>query len=65
MKDARKESPVTDNEGTFNNWGKNEKVTIIDHIFYKNLTPVSFRTAKENYGAPYISDHYPVVFVGE
>ncbi|MBO5805219.1 MAG: endonuclease/exonuclease/phosphatase family protein [Bacteroidales bacterium] len=65
MKDARKVSPVTDNEGTFNNWGKNEKVTIIDHIFYKNLTPVSFRTAKENYGAPYISDHYPVVFVGE
>lgn len=65
MKDARKESPVTDNEGTFNNWGKNEKVTIIDHIFYRNLNPVSFRTVKENYGAPYISDHYPVVFVGE
>ena len=65
MKDARKESPITDNEGTFNNWGKNEKVTIIDHIFYRNLNPVSFRTVKENYGVPYISDHYPVVFVGE
>lgn len=65
MEDAREVSPQTDNEGTFNNWGKNEKVTIIDHIFFRNLTPVKFRTVKENYGAPYISDHYPVVFVAE
>ena len=65
FKDARKVSPVTDREGTFNNWGRNEKVTIIDHIFFKNLTPLKFRTVKENYGAPYISDHYPVVFEGQ
>lgn len=65
FKDARKVSPVTDSEGTFNNWGRNEKVTIIDHIFFKNLTPLKFRTVKENYGAPYISDHYPVVFEGQ
>ncbi|MDR2472840.1 MAG: endonuclease/exonuclease/phosphatase family protein, partial [Tannerella sp.] len=60
MKDARTEAPATDNRDTFNGWGKGNSV--IDHIFYNNMKPLSFKVLRDkNYGAPYISDHYPIV----
>lgn len=65
LKDARATSPVTDNGGTYTGFGESEGVHVIDHIFYKGATPKAFRVLRGDYGAPYISDHYPIVFTGE
>lgn len=65
MKDAREEAPVTDRRGTFNGWNAENTSNpncVIDHIFYRAAEAHSFRVlCDKNYGAPYISDHYPVV----
>lgn len=45
---------------TFHGWGK-DRNKIIDYIFYKNTFPTSFRVVSENFGVPYVSDHYPVL----
>lgn len=66
LKQARKDSPVTDSKGTFNGWGSAPNNIVIDHIFYKNAKPMVFKTLNENkYGRALISDHYPIkgVFV--
>lgn len=60
LKAAREVSPVTDNRGTYNGWGRASSV--IDHIFFRDVTPIAFRCLDGDYGAPYISDHYPVSF---
>jgi len=63
---AREDASVTDTLNTFHNWGSIELCngkSIIDHIFYKNATPLRYKTITEQYGAKYISDHYPVVAV--
>lgn len=57
---ARDTSPVTDRKGTFSDYGRIKEAELLDHLFYRGLEPVSFRTLDGNYGAPYISDHYPV-----
>lgn len=62
---ARHDSPVTDNKGSFNNWGRAAEGYIIDHIFYTGVTPQEYRSLDGNYGAPYISDHYPIAFTFE
>lgn len=62
---ARHDSPVTDNKGSFNNWGNVAAGYIIDHIFYTGVTPQEYRTLDGNYGVPYISDHYPIAFTFE
>ena len=60
--DARKTSPESDQRATYNAWGKREAT--IDHIFFRKATPYIFKVLRtENYGAPYISDHYPVSLV--
>lgn len=41
--------------------GNSDNEPVIDHIFYRAATPLTFRVLRDNYGAPYISDHYPVV----
>lgn len=62
LKDARETAPRTDRGATFNGFGKKgNKIVIIDHIFYNNGKADLFRVLRGNYGAPYISDHYPVV----
>ncbi len=58
---ARDNAPETDSYGTFNGFGTAPNSIIIDYIFYRNATPLKFRTVNENYGVPSISDHYPVV----
>ncbi len=67
MHDARSTCPKTDHKATYNGWGElepkilsDENEVLIDHIFYKDVTPISFKVLDGNYGAPYISDHYPV-----
>jgi endonuclease/exonuclease/phosphatase family metal-dependent hydrolase len=58
---ARDTAPETDHRGTFNGWGSAPNSFVIDYIFSRNATAVSFRTVTENYGVPYVSDHYPIV----
>ena len=65
MRDARAEAPQSDPRGTFNDWGRQSDV-VIDHIFFRNADARSFTVlCDKNYGAPYISDHYPVALVAE
>lgn len=65
MHDARAEAPQTDPRGTFNDWGRESDV-VIDHIFFRDADARTFSVlCDKNYGAPYISDHYPVVLTAE
>ena len=65
MRDARAEAPQSDPRGTFNDWGRESDV-VIDHIFFRDADARSFTVlCDKNYGAPYISDHYPVALVAE
>lgn len=58
--DAREVAAESDRRGTFNGWGKASSV--IDHIFVRGVEVNRFKVlCDKNYGAPYISDHYPVV----
>lgn len=63
MKSVRENAPVTDHKGTFNAFGTAPSNIILDHIFIRDIEPISYRTLVENYGAPYISDHYPIEVV--
>ncbi|HNR28513.1 MAG TPA: endonuclease/exonuclease/phosphatase family protein [Bacteroidales bacterium] len=62
--DARQEAPITDTLSTYNGWGTYNGAPI-DHIFYRGAKALSFRTVTDNFGVPYVSDHYPVLAVFE
>ena len=64
MLDARETAPETDRRGTFNGFDNLQNV-VIDHIFYRGAEAKTFRVLDKFYGAPYISDHYPVVMTAE
>ena len=51
--------------GTYNGFG--DKNSIIDHIYYggKAVKPVKYWVDRTNYGVPYLSDHYPILFQWE
>ena len=62
MDNTRDVAPAghTDSNTTYNAWSTS-KMSIIDHIYCsKSLQVVEYHTVNENYGVPYISDHYPV-----
>lgn len=62
MLDARQEATVTDERGTLNCWGTTPPGVVIDHIFYRNAEAQKFEVLRDkDYGAPYVSDHYPVM----
>lgn len=57
--DARIVAPKSDQRTTFNGWGNDHR--ILDYIFLRNAEAVEFRVLRDaDYGASYISDHYPV-----
>lgn len=60
LSSARDKSPATDRKGTFTNFGRQQQDELLDHLFYRGLKPLSFRTLDGDYGVPYISDHYPI-----
>ena len=62
MESARLTAPVTDSKGSFNQFGAMKRKCILDYIFYrgKKVECVKFRTLDGDYGAPFISDHYPI-----
>ncbi|MBO4571539.1 MAG: endonuclease/exonuclease/phosphatase family protein [Bacteroidales bacterium] len=61
MKNARFYAEDTDWKGSFNGWGKSAKA--IDYIFYSGFSRCpDFKVVDGSYaGAPFISDHYPVI----
>lgn len=61
LQSARDQAPLTDHQATFNGFGSAS--TVIDHLFLRDAVPLSFRTLTDEYGAPYISDHYPIEVV--
>lgn len=69
MKDAREVAPETDRRATINFYqpGNEDKADwVIDHIFFRGAEPKTFKVLRDkDYGAPYISDHYPVAFEAE
>lgn len=61
MYNARLKASSTDNIGTFNNWGKSNK--IIDHIFMSKtgFKLHTYSTVSRSFAnIDYISDHYPI-----
>jgi endonuclease/exonuclease/phosphatase family metal-dependent hydrolase len=57
--DARKVAKESDESDTFNGWGRSHSQ--IDHIFCSGYEVERFAVLTDDYGVPYISDHYPVV----
>jgi endonuclease/exonuclease/phosphatase family metal-dependent hydrolase len=58
---ARDTAPQTDHHGTFNSWGNAPNSFAIDYIFSNRAKPTIYHTVTEEYGAPFVSDHYPIV----
>ncbi len=61
MDSARKTAVKTDNLGTFNGWGKSDKV--IDYIYVSGFSECAeYQTVRKKYNdKKYVSDHYPIV----
>lgn len=59
--DARRFADNSDNIKSFNLWGKWYAIWSVDYIFYKNADALAFRTVAEDYGVPFVSDHYPLI----
>ena len=60
MRDARANAAVSDDYPSWNGYGAS--TGRLDHVFFSgdNCTAREFRTRRDDYGVPYISDHYPV-----
>lgn len=64
MKSAREKASESDSKGTFNGFGTAPDTIILDHLFFRGrLRCQRFATLDGNYGAPYISDHYPIEMI--
>lgn len=60
---VRQIADPTDRGGTFNGYGSAPGNIVIDHLFCRGIdtsSPVWLKTLRGDYGAPFISDHYPV-----
>jgi endonuclease/exonuclease/phosphatase family metal-dependent hydrolase len=58
---ARRYASYTDKIKSFNFFGRWYFSRNIDFIFYDNAEALAFRTINDDYGVPYISDHYPII----
>jgi len=61
MKDVRMEINPADSTQTTNGWGKEAKYKVIDYIFFNNAEPTGYKVITDNFGIPFISDHYPII----
>ncbi|MBR3784664.1 MAG: endonuclease/exonuclease/phosphatase family protein [Bacteroidales bacterium] len=59
LQDARTLTDSTSHAITYNAFGQNDGA-VIDHFFVRDVKVLRFCTLNGNYGAPYISDHYPI-----
>lgn len=77
LNEARSITQDSDKGYTFNGFGKvdpeqaqqtldesgnSDNEIVVDHIFSRGVRPLSFRVCRGDYGVPYISDHFPIVF---
>lgn len=61
MRSAREIATQTDHKLTFTGYNK-EPHTCIDHLFVtKGFEVLRFKTVDQDYGVPFVSDHYPIV----
>lgn len=60
---ARDTADPTDTDGTFNGFGSAPSNIVLDHIFCRNTQEGALQTLRGDYGAPFISDHYPVAYL--
>ncbi len=58
--DAREYSAKNQSK-SYNGWGRWYLNRDIDYVFYRNAEAMSFQTVAEDYGVPFISDHYPII----
>lgn len=58
---AKRFAEISDDNQSFNAWGRNILSRNIDFIFYQNAQATAYKTVVKNYGVPYISDHYPII----
>lgn len=58
---ARRFAEQTDDNKSYNAWGKWYLNRNIDYIFFRNSKALSFKTIIDGYGVPYLSDHYPII----
>ena len=65
MHAARTTAAVTEEKGTFNGFSERKRRSVIDHVFYRGRRAKcdEYHVLDGDYGAPYISDHYPVEVV--
>ena len=65
MLEARTTAAEADVKGTFNMFGKRKEHSVIDHLFFRGRRAKchEYRVLDGDYGAPFISDHYPVEIV--
>jgi len=62
---ARDLAPESSSAGTFNAFGSAPSGIVLDHIFMRGAEAVKFETLTGDYGAPFISDHYPIALTFE
>ena len=58
---AQRYANQSDNIKSFNAFGRWYLNRNIDFVFYKNVTSLSYKTIVEDFGVPFISDHYPII----
>ena len=58
---AQRFAKRSDNNKSFNAFGRWYLNRNIDFIFYKNTTAESYKTIVKDYGIPFIYDHYPII----
>ncbi|WP_338194924.1 endonuclease/exonuclease/phosphatase family protein [Flagellimonas marinaquae] len=58
---AQRFAERSDDNKSYNAFGLGIISRNIDFIFYNNSRAISYKTLVKNYGAPYISDHYPII----
>ncbi len=64
MTDSRFLATETDHRGTYTGFRVRENPVVVDHIYVRGAEVDKFQVlCDKNYGAPYISDHYPVLSV--
>jgi endonuclease/exonuclease/phosphatase family metal-dependent hydrolase len=62
MTDSRELAVETDHRGTYTGFRVRENPVVVDHIFVRGAEVDKFQVlCDKNYGAPYISDHWPVM----
>lgn len=57
---AHQTAEISDNNKSFNAWGRGIRSRNIDFIFYQHAKPIAYKTIVKDYSVPYISDHYPI-----